>query len=419
MVNTLVRLDRLPTETSLEGLLLLRQAWDEHDIAKHLAGWYKVVAKLLFVVQLLLGFGVVGVAAMSDAILEQAGVSANASRVVGVDGMAPAEWTEMVATLVFGLSLGASFLISLDSFLNAKSKWRQLRSFAGTLTSIIWQYRCRIAPFDVDRSNPDGSQPETALREALIAWRNEMAAGADLHVSTLRKSYAAATFVHQQHAPKRARGLGAWLCYALGMRSRGVPLRLEDAFGVTDPEHAAQRRDDHHSPVHAEDYISMRLVPAMQWYKQRIPNKNCWRVVLKLTLLSTSVTASIFARFSLVHYTALVTALTSAFTAWSEFTDSARKIERYNRAIGAIANLLSWWESLSDVDKAAAGSINHLIQTGEAVISEERLAWQSTAAQERGGDEARASVDETEGARGNDTAEPRRTGRQRGRVAPT
>ena len=56
LVNKLVRLDRLPKTNPLEGLELLRSAWQDYDVAMMFAGRYKCWCKFLFVLQLLLGW---------------------------------------------------------------------------------------------------------------------------------------------------------------------------------------------------------------------------------------------------------------------------------------------------------------------------------------------------------------------------
>ena len=87
---------------------------------------------------------------------------------------------------------------SSEAFVDARAKWRHLRTFAGMLASIVWQYRTRVAPFDTDVANPDAQQPEVQLRNALIAWREELAAGADLNRTVFRKHYPDHVYKHQQ-----------------------------------------------------------------------------------------------------------------------------------------------------------------------------------------------------------------------------
>ena len=59
LVDQLVRLDRLPKENPIEGLLLMQEAWGLYDVAMHLADQYKLWSKVIFFIQLLLVFLVV------------------------------------------------------------------------------------------------------------------------------------------------------------------------------------------------------------------------------------------------------------------------------------------------------------------------------------------------------------------------
>ena len=51
---------------------------------------------------------------------------------------------------------------------------------------------------------------------------------------------------------------------------------------------------------------------------------------------------------------------------------------RYSRAISSINDLLSVWESMSYVQKASPVEYSRLILDGEAIINDERRAWQKT-----------------------------------------
>ena len=59
VVNSVVRLDRLPTENSPEALHLLHEAWCEYDVAMHLATHYKYIAKFLYAMHLAIGVAIV------------------------------------------------------------------------------------------------------------------------------------------------------------------------------------------------------------------------------------------------------------------------------------------------------------------------------------------------------------------------
>ena len=66
-------------------------------------------------------------------------------------------------------------------------------------------------------------------------------------------------------------------------------------------------------------------------------------------------------------------------TSWAEYSDVPRKTERYTRAIIELENVLSEWNAMSEVEKASTSSISHLVHSAESLISDERVAWLSTA----------------------------------------
>ena len=51
---------------------------------------------------------------------------------------------------------------------------------------------------------------------------------------------------------------------------------------------------------------------------------------------------------------------------------------RYSRAISSINDLLSAWDSMSYAQKASPVEYSRLILDGEAIINDERQAWQKT-----------------------------------------
>ena len=56
------------------------------------------------------------------------------------------------------------------------------------------------------------------------------------------------------------------------------------------------------------------------------------------------------------------------------------------RSVFELQNLLSWWKELGEVERASKQTIAQLIHTAEGIISEERLAWMSTANQAAAGE---------------------------------
>ena len=96
--------------------------------------------------------------------------------------------------------------------------------------------------------------------------------------------------------------------------------------------------------------------------------------------LSLSLTLSHSFTHSLTGQVAIVTSVTTSVAAWLEFHSTAQKVSRYNGIIVSLSNILLWWDSMGDVDKASPTNIDLLVQMGEATLNAERGAWLSAGA---------------------------------------
>ena len=147
---------------------------------------------------------------------------------------------------------------------------------------------------------------------------------------------------------------------------------------------ACENEDDFHSPMRPDDYIALRVRPKLAFYRARIPHYARRRTVLRCFLFACTASGSIIAYLAnegdvSPRWAVVVTAAAAAFTSWMEFADIGRKVERYTRAVVDIQNLLSSWKSLSDVERSNPHEIAELVRNGESILSNERIAWVSTA----------------------------------------
>lgn len=336
-------------------LLLLRDAWDDYDVTCRLALRNKLLAKTLFALQLLVGWLIVLFGTLSGlndsgdgCVLETAGRSS-------------------LGQASFALTVVASVLISLDSIWKAKSRWQQLRSYAGLLESTIWLYRTRTGLFRSPEGEAESRAPETALCASLNEWREELAAGADLDGSTLNRGHARSTYRHAQ-------------------RRDCPPLHLPNGRGgsATGTAWGMGVGDDHHSPMRHQAYIQQRILPRIEYYQRRLPRLGRRKVALVTLLLGCTVASAILARYGASAAVVIVTGATTSLTSWGEYSDLQRKTERHNRVIRKLRKLLSWWNSLSEVEKASTEAVAHLILSAEAAISDERLSWGAAGSKEIG-----------------------------------
>ena len=302
LVDKLVRLDRLPQSNPLEGLLLLRSAWMDYDVTMRLADRYKCACKVIFATQLLLGWIIVTTTV----------ISAWAGR------NGTPESSFVVTSFVFGISVTIILFVSIEGLLDPKGRWRHLRSSASALQRLIWQYRTRVSPFEVDESRRDGTDPEETLCLRLNEWRDQLIDGASVNLTNLKQKHPRSVFIHYQDD---------------GMPPAGS--------------------DDFQSPTQPTRYIVLRVEPMMAFYEQRIPVYTRRAFILKLVVVLLSIAASALAHFDQLTWVASLSGLAGAITSWSEFSDTTRKIERYSRSAIGLEKLLSWWDSLSEVRKAS------------------------------------------------------------------
>ena len=158
--------------------------------------------------------------------------------------------------------------------------------------------------------------------------------------------------------------------------------------------------DDYQSPVTPTRYIMLRIRPMLQFYKRRLPMNTRRTIAFKMFVTVLSTGSSILAHIQLASIVVLVTSLATAVTTWIEFADYERKAERYTRAIGALQDLLDWWDALTEVEQQGKANINNLVKTAEGIFNEEQEAWTSTAAsaeKEVDKDNSGGSTDEISG----------------------
>ena len=355
LVAQLVQLDRLPRENSLEGLQLLRSAWRDYDISMLLAGRYKRVCKVAYMVQLLLGWAAISLAAFADLPACQS-QSLLTLCTINIQG-------NMLLQVIFVISVTMTLVIAFDSIMQSHARWRHLRIGAGALESVVWKYRTRTGAFEIDEtgSNNDSRAPEIALLQAIKSTRQVMLASANLATTELGKKYPLSVYKHFQ--------------------DRGEPKAMSRAQlpADADSRHTAEEvKDDFQSPTQPTKYISLRVEPAMAFYQKRIPTYSRRAAILKLLVVMFAVGASVLARYNQTIMVVFVTAAGAAITSWSEFSDTQRKTERYTRCVHALRDLLDWWRCLNEVEKASKPNINRLVAATESIINEEQTAWTST-----------------------------------------
>lgn len=339
---TLLQMDRLPRFDTLEGLRLLRDAWDEVDIKMYLADRYKVRAKIFYALTLAVALVTV-LFTTFQALAMQCELGENC---VGYEatGLLP---VYIIKRTIFFLSVAASILVSMIGFLNPVARWRQLRMAGCSLVSVIWQYRARVGEFTESAQNPLAAQTNFSL--ALRAWEESVTSGTDLQLTSLEKHWSQSIFRHCQ-------------------RKGDLPKASFFPDAV----------DDFHSPVTPAAYLKTRLLPARDFYKARIPACTRSRWFWQHVVFFCSAGSSVLAYADESAYVAVVTAFATAVVSWTEFSQLDAKVQRYTTAIQAIKNLHRWWLCLSEVEQKNRDNVTRLVLKGEGIITAQSSAWSST-----------------------------------------
>ena len=94
------------------------------------------------------------------------------------------------------------------------------------------------------------------------------------------------------------------------------------------PQLACATFDNHFSPVKAAEYIELRLMPKIASYQRRVPSNTYFGTAMKVLLLIAAVASSVLSRYKFNQLVVIVTGFASMITAYSEFADAERKVER-------------------------------------------------------------------------------------------
>lgn len=333
LFSRLIKLDELPKQNPLEGLLLLDRAWCDVDVARYLAKRYKILCKALFVIQLLLAWLAIFAATLAS----------GASSV-------------RLPHAVFAVSMALAFVSGLEKVLQPKNRWRLLRATSEQLESIIWCYRTRVGQFAVPANrSPDDGRAEKKLLDAIVNVRKKVLDDASLSRSSFAQSYPRHIYKHHQMASMHS--------------AAAKPKNLEN--GQLDVS------DDFQSPCSTKQYLQLRIEAMLAFYQGRIPHYARRRVLFEVAVVLLGMVASVFAYLQMFSSVVFVTAATTVLVSWIEFSDVSSKTERYTRAVSALNDLLDWWNSLSDIQKSARDSSSRVVLCAEEIFSTERLAWNS------------------------------------------
>lgn len=150
----------------LEGLKLLRVAWDYVDKTRLDATAYAAVSRNLVRLQLVLGFLITVLVGFlwSEKILR---ASTNEEKDEEIE-----KDIAILQYFVLASSLLLSATATLESLIAPKTMWRQLRKFQVALESTIWKYRARVGEYRTSLGT--ATIAEDKFAEYLDEWKEDL-----------------------------------------------------------------------------------------------------------------------------------------------------------------------------------------------------------------------------------------------------
>ena len=373
--NKMMKKERLPQQDSLDGLLVVRAAWDIVDIGEHTLKFFKKVAKVAYVLMLLLSVAIVVVTVQTveiDASLNVVSVEKSGTELKGSQ------------LITFCLSLAAAFVAAVQAFYNPVRRWQQVRDATANMESAIWQFRCRAGVYAQGSEGPAASTQ--ALSAAVRKCREAIMVSADVQETSFHAFYPLHIYRHGQ----RPRG-------GTKIYPSPTPNTTEDCFDPESPEvQEKESFDNNYSPTKPEDYIRLRILKMLRFYRKRLPNYARQRDFCQWIIMVGTVAGALIAFLGFAPQVAIVTSVTTSVAAWLEFHSTAQKVSRYNGIIVSLSNILLWWDSMGDVDKASPMNIDLLVQMGEATLNAERGAWLSAGASKEDQEKDKKGKDDDE-----------------------
>ena len=449
ILNTIAKIDRLPTANTLEALRVIQDGWDHVEVYMELADIYKRITKLCYVALLFLAMAITFLTLLNLTI----GLTTR--------------------TAIVGIGFCASVLTSYVAYVNPAIKWQSLRMAAMAIKSNIWCFRTRAGPYRSNTTNVgnfDHSADEL-LSASIKDIKDDVLMGADIK-STTFYSRVKSKNVHQQHPPDGSFGAldnfsrkpgedvqRTWWVYIEGKLSHLLPRtftdRLEQASlgtsrkSVIDLEHGhdldadnddekdfipstskddskrvvsrrmsmfandflakykstnktnndkipltvvlsqlrpdesdgmdlASAKDMHYEPIQPDLFVLFRILPAISFYKARIPLLARTKGVAQMLMVFGSIMVVLLSMLDTAAWASAVTIITSSISAWLEFSGTNAKIERYSTAVHSLQELVHWWQTLPQIDRSVVSNIDRLVLSCEELLQREQQGWKST-----------------------------------------
>jgi hypothetical protein len=100
--------------------------------------------------------------------------------------------------------------------------------------------------------------------------------------------------------------------------------------------------------------------------------------IMEVILIASSLLATVVALLDLAGWAAIAVSCGANVSAWLQFQGTNAKMERYSVAADQLQSVVLWWESLTELERAAPETVNTLVEACEEAVKNELKGWKST-----------------------------------------
>ncbi len=235
--------------------------------------------------------------------------------------------SELVRYAIVLMPIAISVLVAVATRLKQGNKWVLLRAGAEGIKREIFRYRAGSREYGDGKRLPEAvlaDQVETITRRLMRT---------DVNVSALR-------------IPKGASG---------EIRRTGS--------------------DDGLSELKPEQYLALRLDDQLRYYRSRTVALEKKLKYLCWLIYGFGGVGTFLAAAGAQLWVAMTTTLVGAFTTYLEYQQIENTLTQYNQAATDLANIRSWWSTLSDEEKEDHATYSILVENTEKVLQSELSGW--------------------------------------------
>jgi hypothetical protein len=175
-INSVAKIDRLPTSNSLEALMAIQDAWDNIENYKSAAAYYKITAKVTFLLILLIGIAVT---------------------VISVIGLQP-NMNLNSRAYILALGFASTAVMGYITYVNPVARWQAFRVAGLDTETNLWMFRTRVGPYQIQQGISDDG-PDAVFVAELRNIKNVLLDTADTK-GTEFFSQSKSQNLHGQHA---------------------------------------------------------------------------------------------------------------------------------------------------------------------------------------------------------------------------